>query len=122
MEESQHLQEFYRDVEGELTWIREKDPMASSDDLGRSLTGVQNLLKKHQVGWQHTPCTSLVVVHVLYWIMLLCISICTYVYVRTYQLVSKYICTLKGTPNLYFLSEVLTISTGDIVYIIVYMS
>ena len=49
LEESQRLQEFYRDVEGELSWIREKEPIASSDDLGKNLTGVQNLLKKHQV-------------------------------------------------------------------------
>ena len=49
LEESQRLQEFYRDVEGEFSWIREKEPIASSDDLGKNLTGVQNLLKKHQV-------------------------------------------------------------------------
>ena len=49
LEESQRLQELYRDVEGEFSWIREKEPIAASDDLGKNLTGVQNLLKKHQV-------------------------------------------------------------------------
>ena len=49
LEESQRLQEFYRDVEGEFSWVKEKEPIASSDDLGKNLTGVQNLLKKHQV-------------------------------------------------------------------------
>ena len=43
------LYQFYRDVQDELTWIEEKLPVASSQELGDNLTAVQNLQKKHQV-------------------------------------------------------------------------
>lgn len=49
LEDSLKLQQFYRDVEGELQWIKEHKPLADSPDYGKSLTGVQNLQKKHQV-------------------------------------------------------------------------
>ncbi|XP_067948494.1 spectrin alpha chain-like isoform X2 [Watersipora subatra] len=42
------LQQFLRDAEDELEWIREKEPLASSTNRGRDLIGVQNLIKKHQ--------------------------------------------------------------------------
>jgi spectrin alpha len=42
------LQQFYRDVEDEEDWIREKEPIAASANRGRDLIGVQNLMKKHQ--------------------------------------------------------------------------
>ncbi|XP_013777045.2 LOW QUALITY PROTEIN: spectrin beta chain, non-erythrocytic 1-like [Limulus polyphemus] len=48
LEESLLLQQFHRDVEEELMWIGEKEALASSTDLGTSLTSVQNLQKKHQ--------------------------------------------------------------------------
>jgi len=37
-------------VEDELSWIQDRKPTAESTDLGNSLTAVQNLMKKHQVG------------------------------------------------------------------------
>ncbi|XP_066955513.1 spectrin beta chain, non-erythrocytic 5 isoform X7 [Macrobrachium rosenbergii] len=42
------LQQLLRDIEDELQWVAEKEPLASSQDLGSSLTAVQNLQKKHQ--------------------------------------------------------------------------
>lgn len=41
------LQQFFRDVEDEEDWIREKEPIATSTNRGRDLIGVQNLIKKH---------------------------------------------------------------------------
>ena len=42
------VQQFYRDVEDEEAWIREKEPIIASSNRGRDLIGVQNLIKKHQ--------------------------------------------------------------------------
>lgn len=42
------LQQLLRDIEDELLWVAEKEPLASNQDLGSSLTAVQNLQKKHQ--------------------------------------------------------------------------
>ncbi|ESO09912.1 hypothetical protein HELRODRAFT_156368 [Helobdella robusta] len=42
------LQQFFRDIEDEEDWIREKEPIAASTNRGRDLIGVQNLIKKHQ--------------------------------------------------------------------------
>ncbi|XP_048586984.1 spectrin alpha chain, non-erythrocytic 1 isoform X2 [Nematostella vectensis] len=42
------LRQFLHDVEDEEVWIREKEPIASSTNTGRDLTGAQNLSKKHQ--------------------------------------------------------------------------
>nr|CAD7395713.1 unnamed protein product [Timema poppensis] len=49
LEDALLLQRFLRDVEDEVQWITEKEPLAASNDLGNSLTAVQNLQKKHQV-------------------------------------------------------------------------
>ena len=38
-----------RDIDDELTWINECKVIASSENLGDSLTSVQNLQKKHTV-------------------------------------------------------------------------
>uniref|UniRef100_A0A9J7ZJU1 Spectrin alpha, non-erythrocytic 1 n=1 Tax=Cyprinus carpio carpio TaxID=630221 RepID=A0A9J7ZJU1_CYPCA len=48
LSDSLRLQQLFRDVEDEETWIREKEPIASSTNRGKDLIGVQNLLKKHQ--------------------------------------------------------------------------
>ncbi|KAI8480573.1 Spectrin beta chain, non-erythrocytic 5 [Branchiostoma belcheri] len=48
LEDTLVLQQFYRDVEDELAWVREKEPLATSTDLGQNLTSVQSLQKKHQ--------------------------------------------------------------------------
>jgi spectrin beta len=49
LEEALHMYQFFRDVEDELSWIQDRKPVAESTDLGKSLTDVQNLMKKHQV-------------------------------------------------------------------------
>lgn len=43
------LYQLLRDMDDEITWIAEKEPQASSTDLGNSLTSVQSLQKNHQV-------------------------------------------------------------------------
>ncbi|XP_066281028.1 spectrin beta chain, non-erythrocytic 5-like isoform X2 [Branchiostoma lanceolatum] len=48
LEDTLVLQQFYLDVEDELAWVREKEPLATSTDLGQNLTSVQSLQKKHQ--------------------------------------------------------------------------
>eukprot|EP00049_Salpingoeca_infusionum_P019358 m.361515 g.361515 ORF g.361515 m.361515 type:complete len:2425 (-) comp19658_c0_seq1:287-7561(-) len=47
LQESLLLQKFQRLVDDEESWIREKLPVASSTNLGASLTAVNNLQKKH---------------------------------------------------------------------------
>ncbi len=49
LEDSLKLHQFVHDIEDEMAWIREREPMASSSALGNSLDNVQNLLKKHLV-------------------------------------------------------------------------
>ena len=53
LEDSLKLQQFCRDVEDEMQWIKERKPLAESNDFGKSLMGVQNLQRKHQVGTHH---------------------------------------------------------------------
>ena len=53
LEDSLKLQQFCRDVEDEMQWIKERKPLAESNDFGKSLMGVQNLQRKHQVGIHH---------------------------------------------------------------------
>lgn len=47
LEDAKLLHQFARDVEDELHWLSEKENLASSKDLGNSLTTVQRLQKKH---------------------------------------------------------------------------
>ncbi|XP_012530663.2 spectrin alpha chain isoform X3 [Monomorium pharaonis] len=47
LEDAKLLHQFARDVEDELRWLSEKEPLAASNDLGSSLTTVQRLQKKH---------------------------------------------------------------------------
>lgn len=49
LEDSLRLHQFRHDAEDEVNWIRERRPLASSSDLGHTLTEVQNLQKKHSV-------------------------------------------------------------------------
>lgn len=46
--DSLEVQAWFRDMEDEAQWIREKEPVAASTNRGRDLIGVQNLIKKHQ--------------------------------------------------------------------------
>lgn len=48
LQDAERLKRFLHDVEDEEAWIREKEPIASSTNTGRDLTGAQNLSKKHQ--------------------------------------------------------------------------
>lgn len=49
LEDALLLYQFLRDVDDELAWLNEKEPLAASTDLGNSLNAVQSLQKKHQV-------------------------------------------------------------------------
>jgi spectrin alpha len=48
LQDSLKVQQLFRDIEDEESWIREKEPIAASTNRGRDLIGVQNLIKKHQ--------------------------------------------------------------------------
>uniref|UniRef100_A0AAQ5ZRE4 Spectrin alpha chain, non-erythrocytic 1 n=1 Tax=Amphiprion ocellaris TaxID=80972 RepID=A0AAQ5ZRE4_AMPOC len=48
LNESHRLHQFFRDLDDEESWIKEKKLLVSSEDYGRDLTGVQNLRKKHK--------------------------------------------------------------------------
>ncbi|XP_052105499.1 spectrin beta chain-like isoform X2 [Mytilus californianus] len=48
LEESRRLWQFYWDMEDEEGWIREKEHLMSSPDLGHDLTSVHLLLNKHK--------------------------------------------------------------------------
>ncbi|XP_057290447.1 spectrin alpha chain, non-erythrocytic 1-like isoform X2 [Hydractinia symbiolongicarpus] len=48
LEDARKYHQFLHDVEDEESWIREKEPIASSLHTGRDLIGAQNLFKKHQ--------------------------------------------------------------------------
>lgn len=48
LHEANTLHQFFRDIADEESWIKEKKLLVASDDYGRDLTGVQNLLKKHK--------------------------------------------------------------------------
>ena len=46
--EALSLHQFFRDIDDEEAWIREKKLLVSSEDFGRDLVSVQNLKKKHK--------------------------------------------------------------------------
>lgn len=46
--ESNQLHEFFRELDDEDSWIKEKKILVTSEDFGKDLTGVQNLRKKHK--------------------------------------------------------------------------
>lgn len=48
LQDSLKVQQLFRDIEDEESWVREKEPIAASTNRGRDLIGVQNLIKKHQ--------------------------------------------------------------------------
>ena len=49
LEESRKLWQFYWDMADEEGWIKEKEQLMSSPDLGHDLTSVHLLLSKHKV-------------------------------------------------------------------------
>jgi spectrin alpha len=48
LSEANTLFQFFRDLDDEEAWIKEKKLLVRSEDYGRDLTGVQNLRKKHK--------------------------------------------------------------------------
>ncbi|XP_021964674.1 spectrin alpha chain isoform X2 [Folsomia candida] len=48
LNDSSRVMQLFRDIEDEESWIREKEPIVASNNRGRDLIGVQNLIKKHQ--------------------------------------------------------------------------
>jgi len=49
LEESRKMWQFYGDMEDEEAWIKEKEQIMSSPDLGHDLTSIRLLLTKHKV-------------------------------------------------------------------------
>ncbi|PAV55545.1 hypothetical protein WR25_20353 [Diploscapter pachys] len=43
-----NVHQFFRDIDDEESWIKEKKLLVSSDDYGRDLPGVKNLRRKHR--------------------------------------------------------------------------
>ena len=62
LDDSLCLYLFYRDLADEAAWVRAREPIASSADLGQNLLGVQKLSKKHTVGWALSSSCSLLCV------------------------------------------------------------
>lgn len=48
LNESLKMHELFCDIDDEIAWINEKEPVAASTNRGHDLMGVQNLIKKHQ--------------------------------------------------------------------------
>ncbi|KAK6060073.1 spectrin repeat-containing domain protein, partial [Cooperia oncophora] len=48
LNEALNVHQFFRDIDDEESWIKEKKLLVSSDDYGRDLPGVQNLRRKHR--------------------------------------------------------------------------
>ena len=49
LKEARKMWQFYDDVEDEEAWIKEKEQIMSSPDLGHDLTSIRLLLTKHKV-------------------------------------------------------------------------
>ena len=56
LEDSLRLQQFYRSAEEEQQWVRECRPQAASTDYGKTMSQVEKLQKKHQVGGRGSGC------------------------------------------------------------------
>lgn len=50
LEDSRKLWQFFADISEEESWIKEKEQMLSSADIGRDLTSINLLLTKQKVG------------------------------------------------------------------------
>lgn len=48
LNEANTLQQLFRDIADEESWIKDKKILVNSDDFGRDMIGVQNLRKKHK--------------------------------------------------------------------------
>ena len=68
LEESRKLWQFYWDMADEEGWLREKEQLMSSPDLGHDLTSVHLLLNKQKVRFFASGCylaKGLVVLHII---------------------------------------------------------
>lgn len=54
LEDSRKLWQFFSDIAEEEAWIKEKEQMLSSADIGRDLTSINLLLTKQRV--RHSNC------------------------------------------------------------------
>lgn len=54
LETQSRLLQFFRDADDEMAWVREKLPLATTQDCGQSLSTVRQLQEKHQV-WARSP-------------------------------------------------------------------
>jgi len=61
LKEARKMWQFYDDVEDEEAWIKEKEQIMSSPDLGHDLTSIRLLLTKHKVVLSDFSCTVRVV-------------------------------------------------------------
>lgn len=63
LDESLRLWQFFWDLADDENWIKEKQQIVSSTDIGHDLTTVKLLLNKHKVSgcrlWKHGFCTLL---------------------------------------------------------------
>ena len=57
LQEAWEQQQFLREVEDIESWIGEMESQLSSDDMGRDLISVNNLIKKHAVSLYLYFCT-----------------------------------------------------------------
>jgi spectrin beta len=58
LEESRKMWQFYWDMADEEAWIKEKEQIMSSPDLGHDLTSIHLLLTKHKVCFEPHPVCS----------------------------------------------------------------
>jgi spectrin beta len=57
LEESRKMWQFYWDMADEEAWIKEKEQIMSSPDLGHDLTSIHLLLTKHKAGFSFQVCS-----------------------------------------------------------------
>lgn len=91
LEESRRMWQFYWDMADEEAWIKEKEQIMSSPDLGHDLTSVHLLLTKHKVGIAVPPFLGLRHRGRVgqYW-QILYINLSIYHMIRDYHLVCGY--------------------------------
>jgi len=66
LEESRKLWQFYWDMADEEGWIKEKEQLMSSPDLGHDLTSVHLLLNKQKVSLSSYRLSSLRILYYCY--------------------------------------------------------